>query len=44
MNYADSTREMIAEATIRALTEPTFSKPVESGGAARAAHMLAELL
>lgn len=44
MNYADSTPEMIAEATIRALTEPTFSKPVESGGAARAAHMLAELL
>jgi pimeloyl-ACP methyl ester carboxylesterase/predicted glycosyltransferase len=44
MEFATSTPEMIAEAMVAALKAPARPKPVESGGAARAARMLAELL
>jgi pimeloyl-ACP methyl ester carboxylesterase/predicted glycosyltransferase len=44
MDYATSTPEVIAEAMVAALQEPSRSKPVEADGAARAARMLAELL
>jgi hypothetical protein len=35
---------VIADATVAALSEPTHFLPVESGGAARAARMIAELI
>jgi pimeloyl-ACP methyl ester carboxylesterase/predicted glycosyltransferase len=44
MEFASSTREMIAEAMIRELTVPSRFNPVEADGAARAARMLSELL
>jgi len=44
MDYVTSTPEMIASAMVEALKAPTRFKPVEAGGAARAARMLAELL
>jgi pimeloyl-ACP methyl ester carboxylesterase/predicted glycosyltransferase len=44
MQYASSTPDMIAEAMVGALQAPTAFKPVEAGGAARAARMLADLL
>ncbi len=44
MDYATSTPDMIASAMVEALEAPTRFKPVEAGGAARAAQMLAELL
>jgi pimeloyl-ACP methyl ester carboxylesterase/predicted glycosyltransferase len=44
MEFATSTPDMIAEAAVAALRGPTGFKPVEAGGAARAARMLAELL
>jgi pimeloyl-ACP methyl ester carboxylesterase/predicted glycosyltransferase len=44
MEFATSTPDMIAEAMVAALQAPTNFKPVEAGGAARAARMLAELL
>jgi hypothetical protein len=44
MQYASSTPDMIAEAMVAALQAPTAFKPVEAGGAARAARMLADLL
>jgi UDP:flavonoid glycosyltransferase YjiC (YdhE family) len=44
MEFARSTPEMIADATVDALRAPTQFKPVEAGGAARAALMLADLI
>jgi len=44
MEFATSTPDMIAEAMVAALQAPTSFKPVEAGGAARAARMLAELI
>jgi len=44
MEYAHSTPDMIAEAMVAALQTPTKFKPVEAGGAARAARMLADLV
>ncbi len=44
MDYATSTPDMIASAMVEALKSPTRFKPVEAGGAARAARMLAELI
>jgi pimeloyl-ACP methyl ester carboxylesterase/predicted glycosyltransferase len=44
MDYATSTPDMIASAMVEALKSPTQFKPVEAGGAARAARMLAELI
>lgn len=44
MDYAISTPEMIASAMVEMLKAPTCFKPVEAGGAARAARMLAELI
>ncbi len=43
MDYATSTPDMIASALVEALAAPTRFKPVEAGGAERAARMLAEL-
>jgi UDP-N-acetylglucosamine:LPS N-acetylglucosamine transferase len=44
MIYDDSSPRSIAEAMARELREPRKSRPVESGGAARAAGLIAELL
>lgn len=44
VDYATSTPETIAETMIDALHAPTTFNPVEAGGAARAARMIAELL
>jgi len=44
MAFASSTPDMIADAMVDALKAPTGFAPVEAGGAARAARMLAELL
>jgi len=44
MIYDDSSPRRIAEAMAREIREPRTSRPVESGGAARAAGMIAELL
>jgi pimeloyl-ACP methyl ester carboxylesterase/predicted glycosyltransferase len=44
MDYATATPDMIARAMIAALDRPTHFKPVEAGGATRAAKMLSELL
>jgi predicted glycosyltransferase len=44
MDYATSTPETIAESMIDALNAATTFNPVEAGGAARAARMIAELL
>ena len=44
MEFATSTPDMIADAMIDALKAPTAFKPVEAGGAAQAARMLAELV
>ena len=44
MDYATSTPDMIASAMVEALKSSTHFKPVEAGGAARAARMLAELI
>ena len=44
MDYATSTPETIAEAMVAALKQPMNFRPVESGGAMRAASMLAEIL
>lgn len=44
MEFATSTRELIAEAMVEALKAPTNFKPVETDGSARAAGMLAELI
>jgi predicted glycosyltransferase len=44
MDYATATPDMIADAMVAALREPTRFKPVEAEGAARAARMLAEIL
>jgi len=44
MAFAASTPEMIADAMISALHSPVRFKPVEAGGAARAAGMLSELI
>ena len=44
MDYATSTPETIAVTMIDALHAPTTFNPVETGGAARAARMIAELL
>jgi pimeloyl-ACP methyl ester carboxylesterase/predicted glycosyltransferase len=44
MEFATSTPDMIAAAMAAALQAPTSFKPVESDGAVRAAHMLADLV
>lgn len=44
MEFATSTPDMIAEAMVAALRTPPEFEQVESGGSARAARMLAELL
>ncbi|MCP4619259.1 MAG: hypothetical protein GY844_22830 [Bradyrhizobium sp.] len=44
MEYATSTPDMIDDAMIGALTDRTRFRPVESGGAARAARMLSGLI
>jgi pimeloyl-ACP methyl ester carboxylesterase/predicted glycosyltransferase len=44
MEFARSTPDMIADAMVDALRAPTQFKPVEAGGAVRAARMLAELI
>jgi UDP-N-acetylglucosamine:LPS N-acetylglucosamine transferase len=44
MEFATSTPDMIADAMVDALRAPTTFKPVEAGGAARAARMLADLV
>ncbi len=44
MAYATSTPDMIADAMVDALRAPAKFKPVEDGGAARAARMLADLV
>ena len=44
MDYAASTPDVIADAMVAALGAPTQFKPVEAGGAARAARMLADLI
>jgi pimeloyl-ACP methyl ester carboxylesterase/predicted glycosyltransferase len=44
MEFATSTPDMIADAMVDALRAPTQFKPVEAGGAARAARMLADLV
>ena len=44
MAFATSTPQMIADAMVDALRTPKRPMPVEAGGAARAARMLAELL
>src|SRR5260221_14408504 len=44
MAYATSTPDMIADAMVDGLRAPAKFKPVEDGGAARAARMLADLI
>ena len=44
MEFATSTPNMIAEAMVAALQAPARFKPVEAGGAERAARLLADLL
>jgi pimeloyl-ACP methyl ester carboxylesterase/predicted glycosyltransferase len=44
MEFATSTPDMIADAMVTALRAPAGFEPVETGGAARAARMLAELI
>ena len=44
MEFATSTPDMIADAMVAALKTPATFKPVEAGGAARAARMLADLI
>jgi UDP:flavonoid glycosyltransferase YjiC (YdhE family) len=44
MEFAASTPDMIADAMVVALQAPTAFAPVEAGGAARAARMLADLI
>lgn len=44
MEYKTSTPEIIAEAMVATLAEPTTFKPVEADGARRAARMIAELI
>ena len=44
MEFATSTPDMIADAMVAALRAPVRFGPVEAGGAARAARMLAELI
>jgi len=44
MDFAAATPDAIADAMVAALREPTHVLPVEAGGAARAARMLAELI
>jgi pimeloyl-ACP methyl ester carboxylesterase/predicted glycosyltransferase len=44
MEFATSTPDMIADAMVDALRAPTQFKPVEAGGAARAARMVADLI
>lgn len=44
MDYATSTPETIADGMVAALGAPTQFKPVEAGGAVRAARMLADLI
>jgi len=44
MDYATATPDMIADAMVAALREPTRFKPVEADGAARAARMLTEIV
>jgi len=44
MEFATSTPDMIADAMVDALRAPTTFEPVEAGGAARAARMLADLV
>ena len=44
MQFATSTPDMIADAMVAALSAPTRFVPVEAGGAARAAEMLADLI
>jgi UDP:flavonoid glycosyltransferase YjiC (YdhE family) len=44
MDYATATPDMIAEAMLKAVEAPARFKPVEADGAARAAHLVADLL
>jgi UDP-N-acetylglucosamine:LPS N-acetylglucosamine transferase len=44
MEFATSTLDMIADAMVAALLKPVRFEPVEAGGAARAAEMLADLI
>jgi predicted glycosyltransferase/predicted alpha/beta hydrolase family esterase len=44
MEFASATPDIIADAMVTALREPTNFRPVDADGAARAARMLAELL
>ena len=44
MDYADSPPEVIAQAIVEEIGRPVSYRPVESGGAARAAAMIAELV
>jgi pimeloyl-ACP methyl ester carboxylesterase/predicted glycosyltransferase len=44
MDYAASSPDMIADAMVRALSNPNRPKPVEADGAAKAARMISELL
>jgi predicted glycosyltransferase len=44
MEFATSTPDMIADAMVAALLKPARFAPVEAGGAARAADMLADLI
>ena len=44
VDFATSTASMIADAMVDLLRSPVNCKPVEAGGAERAARMLADLL
>jgi UDP-N-acetylglucosamine:LPS N-acetylglucosamine transferase len=44
MEFATSTPDVIADAMVDALRAPATFEPVEAGGAARAARMLADLV
>jgi UDP-N-acetylglucosamine:LPS N-acetylglucosamine transferase len=44
MEFATATPDMIADAMVAALHRPARFKPVETGGAARAARMIAALI
>jgi UDP-N-acetylglucosamine:LPS N-acetylglucosamine transferase len=44
MEFASSTPDMIADAMVTAVQEPTGFKPVETDGAVRAARLLTELI
>jgi hypothetical protein len=44
MIYDETGPELIAVAMVEELSRPTKFKPVESGGAARAAKMISDLL